>query len=286
MDLERKRSMFSKFLSKISAKKILGFTATAYRNYYKTKWEYGSLYHETAFGMLTDQRAVNGFAYIISYKELMDEGYLKKIVYYQWDKTFDNNRLKLNSQGTNYDEKAVEEYTAREDRVATIMQAVLFTMTKRNKIIIYASCKKQALMLLEELKRHGVDCPFLSDSTSDSDREEIIRNFKESKKAIMMNLLILKQGFDDPSLDALIFCRPMRSIPYYIQIAGRLSRPDPNNPDKKPIFVDCTSTARNLGKIENYFILKDKADKYQLYDCVDLNKKQLTNMDCSKWKIK
>jgi DNA repair protein RadD len=156
MDLERKKSMFSKFLSKISAKKILGFTATAYRNYYKTKWEYGGLYQETSFGMLTDQKAVNGFAYVISYKELMDQGYLKKIVYYQWDKTFDNSRLKLNSQGTNYDEKAVEEYTAREDRVATIMQAILFTMTKRNKIIIYASCKKQANMLLEELKHHQV----------------------------------------------------------------------------------------------------------------------------------
>jgi type I site-specific restriction endonuclease len=46
-------------------------------------------------------------------------------------------------------------------------------------------------------------------------------------------------GVDIPSINCIMMCRPMKSIPLFIQCVGRATRIDYNNPDDEALVIDC-----------------------------------------------
>lgn len=155
----------------------------------------------------------------------------------------------------------------------SLMNALYKCSLTKNKIIIYCNTSYQ-IKLFEKLFPQFI-INQLTDKTTKKQRNEIIKNFKESKKAILFNVKILKEGFDCGDLDCLIMATPLSSIMLYVQIVGRLIRCNNGNENKKPYFVDLFGSFKKFGKLEN---IKMKPDGYlyiadQRADCILNNDK-------------
>ena len=69
--------------------------------------------------------------------------------------------------------------------------------------------------------------------TSQTDRERQIIDFEAGRLDVLVNMLLLIEGFDFPRLQT-VFCRPSGKLPT-IQMAGRVLRPHPDLPRKRVV---------------------------------------------------
>jgi hypothetical protein len=63
-------------------------------------------------------------------------------------------------------------------------------------------------------------------------RVELLREFRESRSAVITNARCLTEGVDVPNVDAVLFADPRRSTIDIVQAVGRTLRKNPKNPDK------------------------------------------------------
>ena len=99
------------------------------------------------------------------------------------------------------------------------------------------------------LRERGVDADLVTAST---DRERQLDDFSAGKTRVLVNMLILTEGFDCPALRT-VFCRPSGKGPT-VQMAGRVLRRHPSLPFKQ--VVQCGRTrhpfARTATPAEQY----------------------------------
>src|SRR5690606_37727785 len=97
----------------------------------------------------------------------------------------------------------------------------------------------------QELQRQflsaGVNCALCTYQTGDEERAEMVRQVRKPASYIrgLISVAALSKGFDVPSVECIIMCRPLRSsLAEHIQILGRGLRRDPDNPEKRCIVLD------------------------------------------------
>lgn len=88
---------------------------------------------------------------------------------------------------------------------------------------------------LDHLRSLGVRAEIV---TAQSDRQQQIADFTEGKINVLLNMMILTEGFDCPSLKT-VFCRPSGRA-CTIQMGGRVFRQHPSLPIKQ--IVQCRRT--------------------------------------------
>lgn len=66
-----------------------------------------------------------------------------------------------------------------------------------------------------------------SDNCTEREREDTLSWFKNTPDAILNNIGILTTGFDEPSVEVIIINRSTKSLPLWLQMCGRGSRPFP-----------------------------------------------------------
>lgn len=71
----------------------------------------------------------------------------------------------------------------------------------------------------------GHNSRHLDGATSKEERAEILKWFSETPGAILQNVGVLTAGFDEPSVECVIFNRSTLSLPLWLQCTGRGSRP-------------------------------------------------------------
>lgn len=77
------------------------------------------------------------------------------------------------------------------------------------------------------------NCKHLDSTMPPEERTKILQWFKETPDAILNNVGILVAGFDEPSIETVIFNKSTMSMPMWIQCTGRASRPT----ESKSAFV-------------------------------------------------
>lgn len=90
--------------------------------------------------------------------------------------------------------------------------------------------------LAQGYKSRSID----SKSVTEDIRKEIFQWLRDTPGAILNNVGIATTGFDDPSIEAVIFNRKTKSLPLWLQCCGRGARivDDPREPNsKKPYFT-------------------------------------------------
>lgn len=95
---------------------------------------------------------------------------------------------------------------------------------KGRKAIVFTVSKEQAKKTCEELRKLKVKAEYLTGDTDELEREEILTRLKTGETMVLVNCLVLTEGFDEPSVDAIIMARPTKSKPLYIQCIGRGTR--------------------------------------------------------------
>jgi len=126
-------------------------------------------------------------------------------------------------------------YTIPQYTPVTVAQFLIDEPDRWGKSLVFFHRQDQCDECCQILRRHGIRAEVV---TAKTDRERQIADFSEDRINILINMLILTEGFDCPSLKT-VFCRPS-GRGCTTQMGGRVFRKHPEIPRKQ--IVQCKNT--------------------------------------------
>ncbi len=211
-------------------KKILGVTATPFRT---DKQELKEIYDELVFKIdITDLMKLGHLAPIRGLMVYVDADYSKLKA-----------KRDKNTGETDFTASSVERVLNDEEINAQIVQKWI-ELGENRKTIFFTISIKHAAALQNEFKKKGVSSTVVSSKLSQADRMGIIKDFKEGKVKVLVNVDILTEGFDDPSVECIALVRPTKSLSLYAQIIGRGLRTAAGKKDC--LILDFTGRNRDM----------------------------------------
>jgi ATP-dependent helicase IRC3 len=76
-------------------------------------------------------------------------------------------------------------------------------------------------LVAAELCRRGIDAEHIAGDMDDLVRDSTLRRFHKGQLKCLTSCMILTEGWDEPSVDCIVLCRPTSSESLYIQMVGR-----------------------------------------------------------------
>ena len=128
----------------------------------------------------------------------------------------------LTQSGKMYTVREVEDLIKKQKRLTPLIIKNIIDITEnydRKGVMIFSSTVNHAQEILQHLPE-GQARMILGD-TENTDRDQIIRDFKERKFKYLVNVSVLTTGFDAPHVDVIALLRPTESVSLYQQIVGR-----------------------------------------------------------------
>ena len=254
--------MYKDFIETIQCK-VLGLTATPYRLY--SSRFYGSMLR---FITRTNPRIFNEMLYAVQVRTLLNRGYLAPMNYYQLN-IVDTSRLKVNSTGADFTDASVRRYYREikfNDSLENIIRRLL--VAGRSSILVFTRFIDEA----NHIARTFSDCAaVVSSDTSKTDRENILRLFKNKQIKVLANVGVLTTGFDFPELATVVLARPTMSLALYYQMCGRAIRPFPG---KVSWVVDLCGNYKRFGRVDDLELRQTKPGIWAVFT----GAKQLTNV--------
>jgi superfamily II DNA or RNA helicase len=104
------------------------------------------------------------------------------------------------------------------------------------KALVFAADLNHARSLADTFKTQGISAAWVSGETPLSLRRSFLEKLRNGELKIIVNCMVFTEGFDEPSLDAILVARPTRSLVLYCQMIGRGLRPYPGK--KNCLFID------------------------------------------------
>jgi len=158
-----------------------------------------------------------------SIDKLIENGILVKELSFIKQYT-DNSKLELDNDG---------EFTTSSMNTVYGSEKALFNvllnyeeLCEGKKTIIFNSSTTMNLILYERFKEAGHNVKMFDsvNQVSSDDRVDVIKWFRDTPDAILMNVGVFTTGFDVKDVEAIIINRPTNSLSLFIQIAGRGAR--------------------------------------------------------------
>ena len=78
--------------------------------------------------------------------------------------------------------------------------------------------------------------------------DDAVNGVREGTLSVLCGVGKFTEGFDLPEADAAIVLRPTNSFALWRQIAGRLSRPHPDDPNRQPVLFDFAGNMKRHGQ--------------------------------------
>ena len=96
----------------------------------------------------------------------------------------------------------------------------------RKSILLYLPNVATAITASKLLNEAGISSDYVVGSERKR-RKEVIKRFKRGEIRVLVNCLVLKEGFDAPVADCAVICRPTKSALLLTQFIGRVTRNAP-----------------------------------------------------------
>ena len=109
-------------------------------------------------------------------------------------------------------------------------------LAAERKTLVFSADLRHAMSLAEMFKMAGVNAAWISGETPLSLRRSFLKKFHNDELRVIVNCMVFTEGFDEPSLDAILVARPTRSLVLYCQMIGRGLRPYPGK--QNCLFID------------------------------------------------
>lgn len=246
------KTMYSKTLSHFyllnKNMKLIGFTATPWR---------------MKDGILTETRWWDKVVYNLCDKNmfinLVNKGYLTKLVPYKREIEYNVNNLKTTAN--DYNLKELQERVNTSSYTVPIIKDVLKKIDEMGckRTIIFSSGLEHSKNIQEELSKYNKSSVVIDSTLDLADRINYIESFKQGQVDFLINYNILTTGFDCPEIDCIVVMRPTKSSVLWVQALGRGTRPAPEK--EKCIVLDYGGNTHRLGTINDPFIPKKKESK-------------------------
>jgi len=171
----------------------------------------------------------------------------------------------------NIDDEASLEKLNNEDRNNIIIAELLNNAVEYKKVIIYVGTVSHARSLYDQmlkspLKNKYDSLAFITGDTNsrNQDRDQFVEQEKKYKRSIVVNVMVLSEGYDDPAINTVVMAAPSHSKLYYMQAMGRAIRHDPNDGLKKAFCVEVEDTLPNIRyRIDNRWLFSDVSDSLE-----------------------
>jgi len=255
--VENPKTMFTKFFKALGKVKVIGFTASPFRNvtrYRHTKNGFGQkvLIAETHTQLINRiyPKFWGKIIYHINNAELIEQGFLSPLKYYDLS-FYKQEDLKLNASRSEFDlEHFAKRLSVNQQK---IMDYIVRCAKYYKSVLVFCSTVEEAYRLASS----GLtNARYVDGTTKTEVREQILSDFKSGKTKVVFNVSVLGTGFDHPELDCIIILRPTKSLSLWYQFLGRGVRIAPGK--TSCAVVDFTATYKSLGKIETIRIFKEK----------------------------
>ena len=242
---------YHKFFQNIGLKSFVGFTGSPITT---VSYSMG-----TMIKVITRMRPknFNNIAYHLPVKYMVDNKYWSELSYKAY--IFEENNLKLNSTGKDYTDVSIEK-ALKQNNVNNNVYLDVKSRLKNgdSHILLFARNLEDA----EVFKNNLEDSEVISYKTKKNDRQRIIKEFKEGRIRVLINLAVLQAGFNCPELKTVILASPYGSIRSYVQIVGRVVR---KHGDKTGEVVDYCGNVLRYGRIEDIDLKMEANGNYQFY---------------------
>lgn len=176
-------------------------------------------------------------------KDLIDKGYLVKPVYYTpSDYNLDLSCVRMTNGDYNIED--LDTVMINKNCAEKIYNGWKNKASDRH-TICFCSSIKQANYLAYHFNNKGIKVEVLTSDDILPNRRAIIKGFKDKKIDILFNVGILVAGFDDPTVDCIMFTNPTRVLRRYLQQSGRGLRISENK--SNCLMLDFADVVRQHG---------------------------------------
>lgn len=226
------------FLKQLKNYKLVGVTATPMR--------LNSTMGGTKLTMMNRQRkciysAIND---VVQVSEVIKEKRWSKLIYEVED--IDESKLTLNTSGTDYTTQSLKAFSEANNIVDKCVEAVKRLREEgRESCIVYTTGIEEAEDVVKKLS----DSAVLHSKLRKQERDRVINGFLSGEIKTIVNVEILKQGFDYPLLSSIVMARPTNSYTLYYQVLGRAIRVHKDKKDAK--IIDLSGNYNKFGAIED-----------------------------------
>lgn len=97
----------------------------------------------------------------------------------------------------------------------------------RGSTVVFGVNKAHSIAIRDKFRAAGVPAHHIDDETPGREREEILSKLADGSIQVVTNCAILTEGWDLPSLRAVVLARPTKSVALFLQMVGRGMRPAP-----------------------------------------------------------
>jgi len=242
-------SMYQTFLTTIKLinpnVKIIGMTATPFRM--------GQGYI-TDGGLFTD--IVHDLCSMDNFNRLLAEGYLSALI---------PRRTKIELDVSNVG-MVKGEYIQSQLQHAVDVAEVTFQGLRelvecghdRRSWLLFASGIEHAEHIAQMLGQFGIDCAAVHSKNTGEFNDKAIRAFKDGSLRSIVNYGKLTTGFNHPAIDLIGMFRPTMSVPLWVQMLGRGTRPADGKPNC--LVLDFARNTPRLGPINDPIIPRKKGE--------------------------
>ena len=193
-------------------------------------------------------RLTDVFDEIVYYKtiqDLIEDGYLCSLVGYRIKTDTD-----ISGVGTNegdYIASQLEDAIDTPERNAHIV-AAYHSLVPESKAIVFCAGVKHANNLATSFASAQIKTEVILGATDSDSRRDILARFHSGETRVLINVGVLTEGFDEPTVETIILARPTRSTLLYTQIVGRGTRLYEGKPHCTILdFADTTKGRKPIG---------------------------------------
>ena len=134
----------------------------------------------------------------------------------------------------------------RQGLIAELPRVIADHLADRDRILIFLPTVATCEQAVSELCFAGIDARCIVGKTPKSERQRTLKDFAAGEVQVVVNCLVLTEGFDCPEIDALVIARPTRSGMLIQQMIGRGLRPAAGKSDCKIIDLSFTRRQQDL----------------------------------------
>jgi DNA repair protein RadD len=223
--------------------KIIGMSATLYR---------------MGMGMITENRLFTDVVYdktnLDGFNQLVSEGFISPLVPLRTKIELDVSDVSV--QKGEFVATQLQGAVDKAEITFKALQELVHAGTNRRSWLIFASGIEHAEHIAEQLGAFGVDCAPVHSKRPSDYNDAAIRAFKRNELRAIVNYGKLTTGFDHPEIDLIGMIRPTLSVPLWVQMLGRGTRPAEGK--NNCLVLDFARNTPRLGPINDPQIPKMK----------------------------
>ncbi len=184
--------------------------------------------------------------------ELIDQGFLVKPAYYSCEPP---DLQEVKTVAGEFDEGQLALACDRPELIEQIVRDWQ-RLARGRRTIAFAVNVQHSQHLCEAFLSQGIPAAHVSGSTPIKVREQIYQQLAVGKITVLTSCQALSEGFDVPSVSAILLCRPTHSKALYMQQVGRGLRLSPETDKKDCIVLDQSGNVINHGYIEDFKVAR------------------------------